>query len=72
MPAAQRSTILAIADVMALEDGRVGAFVATTDPFVGPDTAYLVFVQEDGRWLADDIVEFLVPDEEEAEGTPTP
>ena len=61
VPAEQRSTLLALTDVMALEDGRVGALLVTTDAFVGTDTVYLVFVQEDGRWLVDDIIEFLEP-----------
>ncbi len=60
-PTEQQSTLLALTDVMELEDGRVGAFLATTDPFVGPDTVYIVFVQQDGRWLVDDIIEFLEP-----------
>lgn len=73
VPAEQQSTILVISDVMELEDGRVGAFVASTDPFVGPDTLYFVFVQEDDRWLIADFIEFLEPGEEGdgGEGTPT-
>ncbi len=61
VPAGQQSTLLAVTDVMELGDGRVGAFLVTTDPFVGPDTVYLILVQEDGRWLIDEITEFLVP-----------
>ncbi len=71
LPAGERTTLLALTDVMDLEDGQVGAFLATTDAFTGPDTVYVVFVQEDDRWLIDDIVEFLVPGGgEEGEGTP--
>ncbi len=73
VPAEQQSTILVISDIMELEDGRVGAFVASTDPFVGPDAIYFVFVQEDGRWLVADFIDFLDPagGGEGGEGTPT-
>lgn len=72
VPAGQQSTLLAVTDVMELENGQVGAFLATTDPFVGPDTIYVTFIQEDDRWLIDEIIEFLVPGVggEEVEGTP--
>ena len=71
-PAGQQSTLLALTDVMELEDGRVGALMATTDPFVGPDTAYIIFVQENDRWRIDEIIEFLDPNAggQEAEATP--
>ncbi len=70
--AEQQSTLLALTDVMELEDGRVGALMATTDPFVGPDTAYVIFVQENDRWRIDEIIEFLDPNAggQEAEATP--
>ena len=61
VPAEQRSTLHALTDVMELEDGRVGALLITTDAVVGTDTIYVVLVQEDGRWLVDDIIEFLEP-----------
>ncbi len=71
VPAGQQSTLLAVTDVMELENGRVGAFLATTDPFVGPDTIYVIFIQEDDRWLIDEITEFLVPGGG-VEATPAP
>lgn len=68
------SEIVAITDVMVLDDGRVGAFVVdrTGDTVT---TVYAIFAQEDGRWLVDDVIEFS-PFEEDGEGddlgTPTP
>ena len=75
VPAEGRIAILAVTDVVRLADGRVGALVATIDPTrleEGPTTAHLTFVQADGRWLVDDIVEFHTHPAEEAEGTPAP
>jgi hypothetical protein len=71
VPAEQRLTLLAVSDVSELEDGRVGAFVVTTDPLAGPDTVYILFAQADDRWLVDDVVEFLTGDEG-GEATPAP
>ncbi|MDP9355047.1 MAG: SH3 domain-containing protein, partial [Chloroflexota bacterium] len=71
VPAEQQLTLLAVSDVTELEDGRVGAFVVTTDPLAGPDTIYVVVVQADDRWLVDDVIEFLAGGEG-GEATPTP
>ena len=62
VPAEERVTLLAVTDVMALGDGRVGAFLVRTHPVSGPDTIYVTFVNEDGRWLVDDLVHFLLPE----------
>ena len=73
VPAAGRSTILAITDVVLLADGRVGALVASTDPMAEEEettTMHLTFEQADGRWLVDDFVEFHTHPEEEGEATP--
>lgn len=53
------SQIIAITDVMVLEDGRIGAFVVDRGP-QGDATAYAIFEQEqDGdRWLVDEVIEF--------------
>ncbi len=65
----EQSTLVAITDVMMLSDGRVGAFVV--EEFGGESfTSYAIFVQEDGRWLLADVIEFTQFMDEE-EGTPT-
>ncbi len=71
VPAEQRTTLLAVTDVMAMGDGRVGAFLAVTDPPSVPDTIYVIFIQEGDRWLIDDTLEFLVPGGGD-EATPAP
>ncbi|MDP9370791.1 MAG: hypothetical protein M3Q03_21400 [Chloroflexota bacterium] len=72
VPVEERTTLLAVTDVTELGNGRAGAFLATTDPPSGPDTIYVIFAQEDDRWLMHDAVEFLVPGggNEEGEGRP--
>ncbi len=52
------SEIVAITDVMLLEDGRVGAFVVDRSPEGGLTTVYAIFVQGDERWLVDEVIEF--------------
>ena len=67
-PEDEEGRILAITDVMVLGDGRVGAFVveqATGEP---PLSSYAVFVEGDGGWLVDEVVEFSTPAFEEEEG----
>ena len=58
VPAEQRITILAITDVLKLEDGRVSAFVVLDHPIYGLATSYNTFVHEHDRWLIDEIVQF--------------
>lgn len=66
----ERSTIVAITDVMMLSEGRVGAFVV--EGFAGQSlTSYAIFVQQDERWVVDEIIEFSQFDDQEA-STPTP
>jgi hypothetical protein len=66
----EESTIVAITDVMMLSEGRVGAFVV--ERFAGQSsTSYAIFVQQDDRWLVDEVIEFSQFDDEE-DGTPTP
>ena len=75
VPAAGRSTILAVTDVVLLADGRVGALVASTDPLAEEEettTVHLTFERADGRWLVDDFVEFHTHPEEAGEATPAP
>ncbi|MDP9367399.1 MAG: hypothetical protein M3Q03_03830, partial [Chloroflexota bacterium] len=59
VPAEQRITILAITDVLELDDGRVGAFVVIDHPIYGLFTSYNTFVHEHDRWLIDEVVQFL-------------
>ena len=66
----EQSTLVAITDVMLLNDGRVGAFVV--EEFGGETlTTYAIFVQRDGRWLVGDVIEFT-QFADEGEGTPAP
>ena len=74
LPAGSRIRLLAVTDVAVMADGRVGAFVVTDDPTVppeGPETALVLVVEEDGRWLVDAVVEFVVVEEGDG-GTPAP
>ena len=58
------SAILAISNIMLLDDGRVGAFaVDRTD---GVDsTAYVILEHVDDQWLVDEVIEFPSPMNEE-------
>ncbi len=49
--------IVAITDVMELEEGRVGAFVVGRGP-EGDSTVYAIFAYEGERWLVDEVIEF--------------
>jgi hypothetical protein len=65
----ERSTLVAVTDVMLLSDGRVGAFVI--EEFGGETlTSYAIFVQQDGHWLLDDVIEFTQFADEDEQGTP--
>ncbi len=59
VPVEVRTTILAVTDVMALADGRTGAFVVTASGWRGLDTRYMIFVQRGDRWLVDEVIPFL-------------
>ena len=66
----EQSTLVAVTDVMLLSDGRVGAFVI--EEFGGETlTTYAIFVQQDGRWLVGDVIEFTQFADEDEQGTPT-
>jgi hypothetical protein len=56
------SLIIAITDVMELEDGRVGAFVVDRG-VQGDTTAYVIFEQDGDRWLVDEVIEFSTGEE---------
>ncbi len=67
------ATLVAVRDVIVLEDGRVGALVDTIFPDEEPgvQTDFISFVQEDGTWKFDEIVEDLEGQfPPEAMGTP--
>jgi hypothetical protein len=51
------SRILAITDVMVLDDGRVGAIVVQVDAGQR-DSTYVVFEQQGERWLIDALINF--------------
>lgn len=59
-PEEEQTQILAITDVMLLDDGRVSAFAVDE---VG--TAYVIFEQHGDRWLVDEVFEFSFGDDEE-------
>ncbi|MDQ3044201.1 MAG: hypothetical protein M3R06_03480 [Chloroflexota bacterium] len=62
--AAQTGMIVAITDVMLLEDGRVAAFVVDETEGVG-STVYVLFEQDGDRWLVDEVTEFSFSEEDE-------
>jgi hypothetical protein len=54
-------TLVSVAEVRVLADGRVGAFIVVIDPGSGnlePEVIHLVFVREGERWLIDEVAEF--------------
>ena len=60
----EESQVIAVASVMMLGDGRVSTFVV--DRYAAGDAVtYVVFEEVDGRWLADEVVEFPIPGEED-------
>lgn len=74
VPAAERVRLLAVADVSAMADGRVGAIVVIDDPPVPPEgaqTALWLFVEEGDRWLIDGSVRFTAVEAVNG-GTPAP
>lgn len=54
--------VVAITDVMVLEDGRVGAFVVDRYP-QGDSTVYAIFEYNGERWLVDEVIEFIAAEE---------
>lgn len=71
-PPEGRIQLLAVTDVSVMEDGRVGAFVVSVDPTVPPEgaeTALVLLVEAEDRWLVDEVVEFMMVEEGD-EGTP--
>jgi hypothetical protein len=57
VPAGERDLILAVTDVMALADGRVGAFIVTQSAG-GADVGYVIFARQGDRWLLDEDIHF--------------
>ncbi len=53
----EQSEVVSVANVMVLEDGRVGAFVVDRYE-TGDALTYVVFEDVGGRWLADEVIEF--------------
>jgi hypothetical protein len=66
-PEDQRSSVLAVRDVVLLDDGRVGGFVDFEFEDGYLETQYAILVQEGDRWLVDEILLFAP-----AAATPAP
>ncbi len=62
----QSVALVDVRDVMIVDDGRIGAIVVGDEPGVGELTLYVIFVEEDGRYLLDEQFELAM------NGTPTP
>jgi hypothetical protein len=63
IPVEEYIRLLAITDVSVMADGRVAAVVVTDDPPVpsmGPETQVMLFIDEDGRWVLDEVAGFSV------------
>ena len=63
-PPSAWTRFIAVREARVLADGRVGAVVVTDNPAApppGPEAAYLVFAEEDGRWLIDEPIVTLGP-----------
>jgi hypothetical protein len=56
-PAEEMDLIIAVTDVMALADGRIGAFVVTQGE-EGADVGYVIFAHPGDRWLLDEDIHF--------------
>lgn len=68
----QQLTLVSIENVRVLEDGRAVAIVTVDDPtgaVEGPESALLVFAQQDDRWVIDEFIELPDAGTPEA-GTP--
>ena len=62
-PPEEQSELVAVANPMVLADGRVGAFFI--ERYAGYDSvSFVFFVEENGSWLADEVLEFPAPDDE--------
>ena len=61
LEAEMHASLLAVREARILEDGRVGALVETIfpDEAPGPQVDFIIFVEEDGNWLLDEIIEDL-------------
>jgi ketosteroid isomerase-like protein len=67
-----RSSVLTVRDVRMLADGRIGALVDTNDPTSPPegtDVDFVVFVEQEGRYLIDEEITDL--EGSPAAGTPS-
>lgn len=56
-PVEEMELIIAVTDVMALADGRIGAFVVTQGG-EGADVGYVIFARTGDRWLLDEDIHF--------------
>ena len=77
IPVEEYVRLLAVTDVSVMADGRVAALVVSDDPPIppeGPETLLMLFVEEEGRWLIDEITGFtaVVQNEEGAASASTP
>jgi hypothetical protein len=61
LPAEQWQTLVSVAGIARLADGRVGAMITYYDPSSadqGTQALYLVFTYQGGRWLVDQVIGF--------------
>jgi len=63
-----------VREARVLEDGRVGALIDIGRPEAPTEAEvdFIIFVDEDGRYLIDDLVEGLEDQVPPAAGTPAP
>jgi ketosteroid isomerase-like protein len=62
-PEDQRISLISVTNVVVMDDGRVGAIVVSNDPTVEPEgaeTVLVIFVEEEGGWLVDEVIEEAV------------
>lgn len=57
-PESERTSLVAVTDMTMLVDGRVGAFVVSSNPIAGSNTDFMILSLHDDRWLIDEIIEF--------------
>lgn len=62
-PAPAQIRLVTVTDVSVLPDGRASAFVVINDPAApqpGPETLLFYFLNQDGKWLLDDWIDFSI------------
>ena len=72
-PEEERLALVRVVDVVVVADGRVAAVVVSIDPTTGGInelTDLVYFIEQDGQWLVDEVIEGIVIPAGSPEATP--